>query len=44
MIKCGNCGHPGSHAEVTVAEGMPKRCTQCWRCDADRKQEAEASE
>ena len=44
-IFCANCGHPGVHAEVTVpGGGMPDRCEQCERCEAEREQQAEGRE
>ncbi len=33
MIKCGECGHPGSHAYIAPVDGRPATCDQCPTCD-----------
>lgn len=41
MTSCANCKHPGAHAVVVPRDGMPKRCDQCARCEADARAEQE---
>ncbi|WP_327180411.1 hypothetical protein OG599_35015 (plasmid) [Streptomyces sp. NBC_01335] len=43
-MKCGFCGHPGSHAVVVPRDGMPTRCDHCARCEADVRADREESE
>jgi hypothetical protein len=32
MIKCGACGHTGSHAYIVTDDGRPASCDQCPTC------------
>lgn len=43
MTTCGICRHPGSHPVVVPRDGMPKRCDQCARCEADARAEQDQS-